>query len=274
MAAMKVLLALALVGCGTDTGGMMMTTADAPAGANVINVSGHITANATWSDFVNVTGPLTIDPGVTVMVSPGTQIKVVDATTSITLQGTMDIEATKASPATLVPGTAGGHWAGFAIGTGGVLTAHYLIGNGGGVHLSTGGTATLIDTQMSRDTHDLLTMAGGTADVEYSWIGLEMGQADTTHCAMHLGGAINLKVTHSNISTSVYGTMFYGGTNIDFTYDNWFGNGIDVDTIPGSGVSGNFSNGWFAKGNPTGATGTQLTFNNMSATRLTDAGPR
>jgi hypothetical protein len=78
------------------------------------------------------------------------------------------------------------------------------------------------------------------------------------------GGNV-IKVTHSNISTSSYGLMFYGGMNADFTYNNWFENTTDVDIQAGSPVSGNFSNGWFQKGAPTGQ---GITANNLAAARL------
>jgi hypothetical protein len=78
------------------------------------------------------------------------------------------------------------------------------------------------------------------------------------------GGNV-IKVTHSNISTSSYGLMFYGGMNADFTYNNWFENTTDVDVQAGSPVSGNFSNGWFQKGAPTGQ---GITANNLSTARL------
>jgi hypothetical protein len=55
----------------------------------------------------------------------------------------------------------------------------------------------------------------------------------------------------------------------DFTYDNWFSNGVDVDATPG--VSGDFSFSWFEKGPPSGV---GITANNMAGARIADAGPR
>lgn len=270
---------LAAVGCGKDVAGGggpgsdpgpgSDGTPDAPAGAMVIDVSGHITANATWSDFVNVTGPLTIDAGVTVTVAPGTQIKIVNASTGIVVDGTFDVEATKDAPASIVPGTSGGHWEGFLVGDGAQLIEHYVIGNGGGIHITGTGKATLRDTQLSRDSHDLVTMAGGTLDAQYSWIGLEVRTSDTSHCDLHFGGNATITVSHSNISSAAYGLMIYSGV-ADFTYDNWFANSYDIDALPG--VSADFSSGWFQKGTPAARTG--FTFNTMSTTRLTDVGPR
>jgi hypothetical protein len=141
---------------------------------------------------------------------------------------------------------------------------------GGGIHLSGTGKATLVDTTMSHmASGDFLTMGGGTLDMQYSWIGVEAGMSDTTHCDMHFDAARSIKVTHSNISTSAFGIMFYGGTAADFTYDNWFGNQTTVDKFPG--VSGDFSFSYFDKGAPSG---TGITAANLSTTRLTDAGPR
>ena len=46
--------------------------------------------------------------------------------------------------------------------------------------------------------------------------------------------------------------MFYGGMSADFTYNNWFGNTIDVDVDQASPVSGDFGKGWFQKGTADG----------------------
>ena len=74
-------------------------------------------------------------------------------------------------------------------------------------------------------------MSGGTIDVQFSAIGVEAPMTDSTHCDMHFGGTGNvIKFTHSNVSSSSYGIMYYGGMTADFTYNNWFGNTIDVDT--------------------------------------------
>jgi hypothetical protein len=59
--------------------------------------------------------------------------------------------------------------------------------------------------------------------------------------------------------------MFYGGTNADFKMNNWFGNTTDVDTTATSPVTGDFSNGWFEKGAPSGDGITAAT---LSASRL------
>ncbi len=262
------------LGCGNDvmTGGPGGddTQADAPPGTPVTNVSGTISTSGTWTGIVNVTGPVTIATGCTITVDAGTTIKVASASAGITIDGTFDIEGTKAMPVTIEPATSGGHWAGFGISANATLTAHYMNENGGGVHLiATTAQATIIDSTMARANGDLLTMQGGNVDVEYSWIGLEPPMADTTHCDMHFGGTVTIKVTHTNVSTSAYGIMFYAGVGADFTYDNWFSNSLDIDA--GAGVQGDFSFSWFERA-PTAHAG--LTMNSMASARLTDAGPR
>ena len=118
----------------------------------------------------------------------------------------------------------------------------------------------------------------GSVDMSYSAIGLEPGtRTDTNHCDMHFGGSgTTIKVTHSNISTSAYGLMLYGGNNVDLTLNNWFNNPIQIDTS--AGVSGNITGGWFDKGAPTAGTGATLTYDyqNPVMTRLPDtmAGPQ
>jgi hypothetical protein len=237
----------------------------------VTEVSGHVNADTTWSETIHVTASTVIDPGVTVTVMPGTVIAIA-ATANIAVQGTLDVEGTSAGNVQLAPAAGAPHWLGINVPSGGVLNAHYFVESGGSVDTSGTAKVTLIDSQLSKASHDLLVMSGGDVDVEYSSIGLELGQGDTTHCDMHTGLAHSIKVVHTNLSTASYGIMFYGGSNADFTYDNWFGNSVDVDVTPGSGVSGDFSFSWFAKG--TGPSGTGITAMHLSNTRLTDAGPR
>jgi hypothetical protein len=146
----------------------------------------------------------------------------------------------------------------------------YTTVTGGGIMLNAG-TATITDSAMSKANGDFLVVnAGGgggggpTLNVSYSSLGLEAG-GDTTHCNMHVSGG-KLTFMHSNISSSSYGIMFYGGQNANFTYDNWFSNSTtNVDPTPGA-VTGDFSNGWFDKNPPMAVTG--ITANNLSGTRL------
>src|SRR6187455_2940774 len=202
-----------LAACGTD----VMPLPGAGSGSDgspppmVNEVSGHITADTTWSGIVNLT--------VTVTVAPGTIIETSTATVGLTISGTLDIEGASGDVVHAQPAAPSTRWAGLNIASGGKLIAHYLVQVGGGIHLSGSSQATIVDSEMSRMTGDFLTMSNGSLDVSYSSIGLDVRADDTTHCDMHFtGGAI--KVTHTNVSTSAYGVMFYGGQGADFTYNN------------------------------------------------------
>jgi hypothetical protein len=238
------------------------------------NSANTISEDTTWSGTFDVTAELTIAAGVTVTVDPGTAIKFAPGT-SVTVSGTLTAAGTKASPITIGAATAGGQHGGFKIPTGGVLNLTYVTQTGGPIQTS-GGKAVIVDTAMSGAAGgDFLIMSGGELDMTYSQIGLPTGQ-DSTHCNMHFGGpmANTIKVTNSNISATPYGLMFYGGTNANFTNNNWFGNQIDVATQPG--VSGDFTGSWFDETPPAalGNGGAQLNVTTLAAARLVDAGPR
>ena len=240
-----------------------------PGSGPVTEVSGHITANTTWTDTIHITGDVVINAGVTVTVAPGTVVNVTSPF-GITVSGTLAIQGTKDGKVTFQPADVGTFWSHIVVPSGGVLTASYLVQTGSGLTTSNSGKITLVDTQLSHAGGDLLTMSGGTLDMSYSGIGLASGR-DITHCNMHVSGAVHLKVTHSNISTAFFGLMFYGGVNADFTYDNWFGNTTDVDTEVAYPVIGDFSYSYFDKGAPTNP---GITATNMVTSPVADAGPR
>ena len=273
------------MGCGMDAAAPGAPTGGNPGGSNdpgpgsdpapvpgsgpVTEVSGHITASTTWTDTIHVTGNLTIDPGVTVTVAAGTVVNVTSPN-GITVQGTLAIQGTKTAKVTFQAADVGTFWSHIVVPSGGTLTASYLVETGSGITTSNSGKVTLVDTQLSHDGGDLFTMSGGTLDMSYSGIGLASGH-DTTHCNLHVSGNVNIKVTHSNISTALYGIMFYGGTNENFTYNNWFGNNTDISTETAFPVTGDFSNSYFEKGAPTNP---GVTATNLATAMLPDAGPR
>ena len=242
-------------------------------------LSGHITTSGEWSGTVKINGKssdggaVTIDPGVTITVAPGTTLNFTP-TSRLDVRGTLDINGTSAGKVILQtePGAAGTNHGGLNVY--GTLTMDYAVQTGGGIHTYAGSTSTITDTAMSKVSGDFLVMNGGNVNVTYSTLG--SGTGDTTHCQMHFGGTGNtISVTKSNINTAPYGLMFYSGTNAIFTANNWESGPTpnkDVDTMPG--VSGDFSNGYFAAGPPVAGTGATITANNLSGTRLTDAGPR
>jgi hypothetical protein len=282
------LIAMISIGCGIDTAAPDPGGDDGTGGGNdpadpggsgssgtgpVTEVSGHITASATWMDRIHVAGSVTIDAGATVTVMAGTTVDVTsNAGIGISVLGVLDIRGTKAAKVTFRPATAGETWSDISVPRGGTMTASYLVQTGGGIAISSTGKVTLVDSQMSHAGGDFLTMSGGTLNMTYSAIGLELGQRDTTHCDMHVSGPVTIKASHSNFSTAAFGIMFYGGMNADFTYTNWFGNtSIDVDSQAAYPVTGDFSNSYFARGVPSNA---GFTLNNMASARVADAGVR
>jgi hypothetical protein len=232
-------------------------------------VSGRIAANATWSGVVHVTGDLTIDAGATLAVAAGTTVDIAMGA-GITVRGALDIQGIRASNVAFRWANPGDYWSGIAVSDGGSLTASYLIQVGGGTSISGTGKATLRDTRMSHAGGDFLVMTGGTLDMAYSAIGLPPGQRDSTHCDMHVSGPVAITATHTNFSTSSYGLMFYGGSNADFQFTNWFGNAIDIDRA-GAAVTGNFSGSYFASGAPSYV---GFTMQDMATGRVADAGVR
>ncbi|TMQ03353.1 MAG: hypothetical protein E6J90_50555 [Deltaproteobacteria bacterium] len=275
--ALSLPLVACVVGSGTDPADDTPGSGSQGSGSNGSGTTAgnHITTNTTWSTAKDVTAELTVDPGVTLTIAAGTTVKF-GPTGSITIQGTVNVQGTKTQPVNLVPSTTAGHHGGFSVPMGGQLTMAYGIQVGGGISVN-GGKITVTDTRMSQAEGDFLVVGAGTVDVSYSAIGLEPGAGtDSTHCDMHFGGSgVTIKVTHSNISTSSYGLMLYGGNAVDLTYNNWFKNTpYQIETQPG--VSADISYGWFDTPLPTAVGGSTLTATNISMNRLpaTVAGPR
>jgi hypothetical protein len=263
-----------LVACGKD----LAETVDAPTGGggdgsnnSALQVSGTIGADATWSGAVELTGPATIPAGVTITVAAGTTLTA-HTGSSITISGTLDVEGTSAAHVALKPAMT--NWAGLIVA--GTLTMHYADETSGGIVVNAG-SASIFDTTMahSHNLQDYLIMNGGMIDVEYSSIVPAEGTSDLIHCDMHAnpGQTLSIKVVHTNLSGAMFGIDFFGGS-ANLTYDNWFSNSADVYTEAGSPVSGDVSFGWFEHGKPTAAAGSSLTAMSLSATKLTDAGPR
>jgi hypothetical protein len=259
-------------------------------GGSGSDTTGHITSDTTWTGTMTVSATTTIDPGVTLTIAAGTTVNVA-ASAQIVVLGTLDAQGTSGNEITIQPDGGAAHFGlgetGIQVGltptdAGTLKLAHTTVtGNGIMLH----GTSSMVatDTRMSRSNGDFLVLNDqGSIDVSYSEIGLEPAEGtDTTHCDMHFNAGTTIKFTHSNVTSSYYGIMFYGGTNADFTSNNWYGNlTTNVDATLGQ-VSGDFSNSYFDKNPPPTAAG--LTQNNLSATRLlacdgtndaTCAGPR
>jgi hypothetical protein len=235
---------------------------------------------------VEVTGPVIVDPGVTLTVGAGTTVTV-DQAGELKVYGSLTAMGTSASIVTIQPATGNAHFgpadSGVTVGDGtnpASLTYTFVKHWGSSLVVAAGSTATITDSRMSQALGDfLITAPNSTVTMKYSAIGLEPGAGtDTTHCDTHFNGG-TLTMVHSNLSTSSYGTMFYGGIGAKFMYDNWFGNTTNVSIQ--AGVNGDFSNGYFENTQPPTVAG--ITAGTLSPTRLvacdgtnnmTCAGPR
>ena len=280
--ALALALCLPLVACvvGTDpVGGGDDTGSGSGSGSGSGDgILGDITQSTTWSGDVKIGGNTTVAQGVTVTIAAGSTVTVKDGA-NITVNGILDAQGTSAAKVTLQPATSA--IGSVVVNASGELRFKYVTMTTGYIR-AVGGKLTIADSRMSRAASDFVMMENGTIDMTYSAVGVEPGQTDTTHCDLHFTGGGNvIKVTHSNISSSSYGFMFYGGNAADMTYNNWFTNGVDIALETGTTVSGNFSNSWFEKGAPMNLAG--VTVNAPSGARLaactgandaTCAGPR
>ncbi|HEX7704391.1 MAG TPA: hypothetical protein VF403_26805 [Kofleriaceae bacterium] len=244
------------------------STPDATIPTMTTDVNADVTSDTTWTGLVKVHTAITIAAGATLTVDPGTVIQM-DPTAGFTVLGTVNVNGAKGNVVTIGPGTASRFWGNWNMASG-TVNMTYVESKGGGFSVS--GTAKLMirDSEFSQHTHDLLVIGGGEVDMQYSWIGLPDGQTDTTHCDMHVeGGNPMVTVSHSNLSTSVDGIMFYTGQGVNLTYNNWFSNQTDMDKF--TATTGDVSFGWFKVGTPTKP---NLTTNSMATGMVADAGPR
>ena len=234
-------------------------------------LSGTIASDMALSGAIRIKGTTTIPSGVTVTVAAGSTLDFVNGSNFI-VNGTMKIEGTAAGKVIARAEAGSTGWNGFAVA--GTLDVKYGDFVGGRIYTNGAAAALVItDSKMYQAGGDYIIMDGGTINMTYSQIGAGPGETDSTHCNLHINSASAITITNSNINNAPYGVMFYGGVGANFQTNNWYGsNTKDVDTA--TGVSGNFSNGWFEKGAPVAGPGAQITATNLSATRLTNVGPR
>lgn len=275
--ALLVALSLPLVACvvGNESGGPGPGGDDGPGPGpgpgDDTGLSGSISSDTTWTGATRIKGAVTIETGVTVTVAPGATLTFANYA-GIDIKGTLKMEGTKAERITLNPetGTSFG-----SLSVTGTLTMSYVVDNGGSINTMAGSTTTIADTKMWRASGDFFNPYGGKISITYSQIGGDVGETDTTHCNLHTRGPIEFSMTHSNIGGAPYGIMLYEGQNVILTQNNWYTNGVDVDTSGASaGVSGDVSGSWFDGAAPVAMAGVQLTKNGIAPAKLTDAGIR
>lgn len=286
MKALALMLSVPLVGCvvgpsgtvqtGGDDDGNTNTGSGSNAGSN--DTTRHISTDTTWSDAQTIDTATVVDAGVTLTVTAGTNITFA-AKGKLDVAGTLTVMGALNNTVMIVPATGVTNWDPIVVD--GTLNLTYVEMSGGGIQLNPTGTAKIVDSSFSHASGDLIVMNGGTIDMSYSMVGVEPGNTDTTHCDLHFAGtAPVIKVTHSTMSTSSYGVMFYAGMAADFTYNNWIQNTNNVDPTIGQ-VTGDFSNSFFGTG--TAPVGAGLTAATPATARLplcdgtndtTCAGPR
>jgi hypothetical protein len=232
-------------------------------------ITGMITADTTWSGMKSFSGNTVIVRNISVTVAPGTTL-LFEEGAKITVDGALRMDGTQAQKIIVKNVDGATKWGPFSVG--GELVLNYADMTGGAIEsTSFGASITIQDSKMWRTDHDYIVLNGGSLSMIYSQVGAMDGETDTTHCQLHVNAGSSVSVMRSNINGAPFGLMFYGGTDMNFQYNNWYGNGIDIDAM--AGVSGNFSFGWFEKGAPTPPSGTSLLFENLAAQKVA-AGPR
>lgn len=233
-------------------------------------ITGTISADTTITGMRTFEGTTVIAPNVTVTVEAGAQL-IFANDAGIDIKGALLVNGTSASKVVMKHADGATRWGPLEVE--GTLHLNYGDLTGGAVETS-GAPAVveIYDTRMYKASGDYVVMNGGSLTMQYSQLGPNEGETDSTHCNLHINSATKIDVLRSNISGAPYGIMFYGGVNANFQLNNWFTNGKDVDSK--SGVSGNFSGSWFEKGAPTPASGAMFTLDGLAPERITQAGVR
>lgn len=118
---------LVLAGCGSD-GTVTPPDPDPDPDPSAVDISGSITADATWSGAVNLVGETIIEPGVTVTIEAGTDFRGAQAAT-LRVNGSLVVAGTSAEPVTMIPLGDAASWAGIAVESGGELSLTYAEGH-------------------------------------------------------------------------------------------------------------------------------------------------
>jgi hypothetical protein len=245
-------------------------------------IEGTIQADTTWSGTIRIKAATTIPVGVTVTVAAGTTINFANSA-AIAVQGTLRVEGTAAAKVTAQSEPGATYWGSFN--TTGTLDLKYANFTGGAIYTSAPtAVVNIIDSHLYKASGDYIIMNGGTLNMTYTNLGAQAGETDATHCNLHINAASSITVTNNNINNAPFGIMFYGGVNANFQNNNWYGASlppVGANVATQSGVSGNFSGGYFQGGAPCSAAqgacpGATITANNLSATMLpaTMVGPR
>lgn len=235
-----------------------------------VEVTGMITSDTTWTGAMRLTGRTVVVGGVTVSVEPGTTLEFAQQA-GLEVHGALFVNGTVDKPVKASIEDGGAYWGPIAVH--GLTRLTYADFEGGQL-TTNGATANLeiTDSKFVKANGDYVIMNGGNLSMQYSQLGPDDGETDTTHCQLHINTATTINVLRSNIAGAPFGIMLYGGIDSSFQLNNWYGNEKDVDTA--SGANGNFSGSWFEAGAPTAGPGATLTLENLATARIQQAGPR
>jgi len=246
-------------------------TGDEHVDAAPVPVTGKITANTTWKGTMQLTGITEIAPMVTVSVEAGTTLEFAQGA-GIRVNGGLILYGTSAAKIIGKAQAGATVWGPIDVDNG-YVHMEYASFTGGSI-TTNGALAKLeiIDSKMFKASGDYIVMNGGSINMQYSQLGPDQGETDTTHCNLHINSSTTVSILRNNIAGAPYGVMFYGGIGSNFQLNNWYGNMNDVDTQ--SGVEGNFSYSWFERGAPTAGPGAMIVADELATAKITQAGPR
>jgi hypothetical protein len=227
-------------------------------------LTGTVADGTTLTGVISMSGTVTVPSGATVTVAAGTIIEAAQGS-HIDVAGTLSLAGEKGNTVQLIAANTGDFWNGVTVT--GTYEMHYGQQIGGGLFSQSGGSTTVIDSELSDNQGDFLVADGGAIDVEHTNLG---GSDTNSHCNIHINSVDTMTFTHSSIDGSVFGLMLYGGASLDFTANNWSGNSTDIE--PGASGTASFDGDYFASGLPAGVQGSS--FANLSTSSLIDVGPR
>jgi hypothetical protein len=158
-------------------------------------ITGSITGDQTWSGAQTIVGETTIEAGVTVTVTPGAAIEVMDGLT-LRVKGTLNVEGTAAGKVTFLPVAGALTWAGIVADDGADVSLAYVEGTDVAtlVYCHAGATCALDHVVFDGIGKGLVTE--GVATISRSRI------SDVQNGGITVTGAGDLTITDSYLLTS------------------------------------------------------------------------
>jgi hypothetical protein len=219
------LLLSALLACGTDEPGEGSGADDGSgdgsggdgSGGPVVDgadLAGDISASATFTGTVRLTGNATVLPGVDIALAPGSEL-IAAAGSALTVRGSLSIEGAADSTVSILPEEGADGWVGIAVESGGRATIRHATGTK---------VATLIDCRAGATTCAL-------EDIDFENVGKIVTAASTATLARArvvgmANGAVSvqtggdLTVSDSELMTSTHDLVVATGGSLLVEYSN------------------------------------------------------